>query len=221
MEDVKLMMSQDLFGYIFWIKLCVHPLEFVVFKVQSLSHKKMSCPYHGGHAFLVQKFTQDLVYQEYYFVWKLHTSAWSKENAVKSLWERVWGAQRTDKNFEQFYQFLDWLYGEIGMLTTSAYVKEAFDNVVLSYHPVKNEHTNIQLGCFNCQAMTNPLRIRSYAVEHVHLVMYEFFKPYFDSVKREKFFMDLWTPPLPTKLLRGTNNSKLNMYKINAELAHR
>ena len=159
-----------------------------------------------------QQFTPDLVQQQFYFDKKLKMGGWSKENVLRSIWDRMVNKQLTDGIFQSFYEFIDWLYSEIFDLTTTAYVKEAFSNVVIYYHNVKNENTQIQLGCINCERMTDPLHFLSQP-QRVHHVMYAFFSPYLDREERERVFMNLLRrhppqpPPLPAGLLLGATFS--------------
>jgi len=115
------------------------------------------CPYHGGHEFLVQAFgPAERIPTGYYGDgFKLKTTGWDKENAMKSVHE-VAELHSRDAYLKKIAKLL---YDKMTTWNTEAYVKTCMSNIAFYYHKPSSAKRNssLQVGCLKCDRMTNPM----------------------------------------------------------------
>ena len=150
----------------------------------SVQRTGVLCPFHGGHRHLGSAYNGPN--DDFYMRHKIFADGWGKERLANSLCE----SQITYVH-PPLKEAFEWFYNNVGDLTSTPYVKEAFANVVFIRHKSTSQTSNLQVGCRVCRRMSPPL---FYASENeryqkmAHMVFWEFLQPYRDEARREGFW---------------------------------
>ena len=144
----------------------------------------MICPYHGAHGDLTNPYAGEN--DDFYIAKEIYHDGWRKERLALSLYE-----SNITYHYQPLREVFEWLYNNVGELTQIAFVKNAFDKIVLIRHKGKGTRTTcLQVGCKSCGKVCRQLYYADTEENQkmAHRVLWDFLGPYHDIEGRVAFW---------------------------------
>ena len=140
------------------------------------------CPYHGAHQFLVNAFGPAERAVTGYFGDRryLKIDGWDKENAILSFYTLV----SNNCTVPELNKTAKDLHDNLYLWNTRAYEKTCMDKIAFYYFTPKNKQNScLQVGCLNCNRMTDQMFFVAGEHEKISGVLNAFFKKYLDGTE--------------------------------------
>ena len=149
----------------------------------------MACPFHGAHLDLTSRYNGGS--DDFYLAKKTFHDGWEKERLAASLCE---------SNITYLHvplkEVFEWFYDNVGDLTQTPFVKDAFANLVFIRHKGKkgSQTSCLQVGCDRCCRMSAALYYAdSEAYQKItQRVVWDFLSPYHDGERRVAFWQQFY-----------------------------